>query len=153
MTAFDALVDSTVVVAIVAEAHEYHVASIALLDGPGRVLLAIAAHSYSEAYSTLTRRGEHAPFAFAAGEAWAALASLRAVTGLVGLTAAQSFEAFGRYAGSDGVGPRLYDALIGSAAVLHGISRIVTWNVGHMRGLFPELEVVTPAMFVEARGR
>ena len=72
---------------------------------------------------------------------------MRAITGLVGLTAAQTFEAIGAYAASGGIGPRLYDALIGGAAVAHGIPSIVTWNVGHMRGLFPNLDVLTPETF------
>ncbi len=134
-------------VAILAEAHEHHTASLALLAGPTRSRFAVSAHSYAEAYSTLTRGGERALFGFSAGEAWAALASLRAITGLVALTAAQTFEATGLYAASGGIGPRLYDALIGGAAVAHGIPGIVTWNVGHMRGLFPNLDVLTPEAF------
>ncbi len=120
-------------VAILSEAHEHHAASLALLAGSARARFAVSAHSYAEAYSTLTRGGERSPFGFTAGEAWAALASLRATTGLVALTAAQTFEATGLYAASGGTGPRLYDALIGGAAVVHGILGIVTWNVGHMR--------------------
>lgn len=138
-------------VAILAEAHEHHATSLALLAGPKRDRFAVSAHSYAEAYSTLTRGGERALFGFSAGEAWAALASLRAITGLVGLTAAQTFEAIGLYADSGGVGPRLYDALIGGAAVMHGIPGIVTWNVGHMRGLFPTLKVLTPEAFTTGR--
>lgn len=137
-------------VAILAEAHEHHTASLALLAEPLRRRFAVSAHSYAEAYSTLTRSGGRAPFGFSSTEAWAALASLRAISGLIGLTAAQTFEATGVYAASGGIGPRLYDALIGGAAVVHGIPRILTWNVGHMRGLFPSLEVLTPADF-EAR--
>ena len=138
-------------VAILAEAHEHHTASFALLSEPANVRLAVSAHSYVEAYSTLTRRGGRAPFAFTAREAWAALASLRAATGLLGLTAAQTFEATRQYAASGGVGPRLYDALIGGTAVVHAVPCIVTWNVSHMRGLFPALDVLTPAAFVAAR--
>lgn len=134
-------------VAILAEAHEHHTASLSLLAGPTPARFAVSAHRYAEAYSTLTRGGERAPFGFSAGEAWAALASLRAITGLVGLTAVQNFEATGLYAASGGIGPRLYDALIGGAAVVHGIPGIVTWNVGHMRGLFPNLDVLTPEAF------
>lgn len=134
-------------VAILAEAHEHHTASLALLSGPTRDRFAMSAHSYDEAYSTLTRGGERELFGFAAGEAWAALASLRAVTGLVGPTAAQTFEGIGLYADSGGVGLRLYDALMGGAAVMHGIPGIVTWNMGHMRGLFPNLDVLTPEAF------
>ena len=141
------MLDSNVVVAILAEAHEHHAASLALLAEPTRAHFAISAHSYAEAYSTLTHRGERAPFGFTAAEAWAALASMRAITGLIGLTAAQTFEATGQYAASGGIGPRLYDALIGGAAVVHGIPSIVTWNVGHMRSLFPNLDVLTPEAF------
>ena len=118
-----------------------------MLTGADPARFAVSAHSYAEAYSTLTRRGERAPFGFTAEEAGAALESLRAATGLVGLTPAQTFEAVGAYAASGGIGPRLYDASIGRAAVVHGIPAIVTWNVGHMRGLFPDLGVLTPEAF------
>jgi predicted nucleic acid-binding protein len=137
----DALLDSNIVIAMLAEAHERHEPSIALLTEEPGLQFAVAAHSYAEAYNTLTRQGDHAPFHFAAEEAWAALESVRAVTTLVGLTPAQTFEAVRRYAHGGGVGPRLYDQLI---AVARGIPMIVTWNVGHMRGLFPEVKVVTP---------
>ena len=73
------------------------------------------------------------------------------MTGLIGLTPAQTFEATSRYAALCGIGPRLYDALIGEAAVLHGVPGIVTWNIGHMRGLFPDLDVLTPAAFAVGR--
>ena len=33
---------------------------------------------------------------------------------------------------------------IGQTALDNGLVRIVTWNVGHIRSLFPELEVVDP---------
>jgi predicted nucleic acid-binding protein len=75
---------------------------------------------------------------------------VRTVTDLVGLTAAQTFDAVRRYAGDGGVGPRLYDRLIGEAAVAHGLARIITWNVTHMRRLFPGLTVVTPAELLGA---
>lgn len=147
----DGLLDSNVLIALLAEAHEHHGASIALFPDEGGLRFAVAAHSYAEAYSTLTRRGGPAPFGFASTEAWAALESVRAVTDLVGLTAAQTFDLVRRYAGDGGVGPHLYDRLIGEAAAMHGIARIVTWNVFHMRGLFPSLEVATPADLRAAR--
>lgn len=141
----DGLLDSNVLIALLAEAHEHHAASIALFLGKTGFRFAIAAHSYAETYSTLTRRGGPAPFGFAPSEAWAALESVRAATDLVGLTPAQTFDVVRRYAGDGGVGPRLYDRLIGEAAVAHGLPRIVTWDVTHMRGLFPSLVVATPA--------
>lgn len=149
-----ALLDSNVIVAMLSEAHEHHLASHAVLAGErDPIRCAVSAHSYAEAYATLTRRGGHAPFQLSAEEAWAALASLRAVTFLVGLTPAQTFDAIRTYAVSGGIGPRLYDALIGQAAVAHRIPAILTWNVGHMRGLFPGLDVATPAAFVARRGK
>jgi predicted nucleic acid-binding protein len=144
----EALLDSNVVIAMLAEAHEHHEASIALLEGEATSQLAVAAHSYAESYSTLTRQGDHAPFRFTPEEAWAALESVRANTDLVGLTPAQTFDAVRRYAEAAGVGARLYDRLIGEAAVAHGIGTIVTWNIRHMRGLFPALEVATPDAFL-----
>lgn len=144
----DALIDSNVLIAILAEAHEHHGPSLDLLvDGPD-AQFAIAAHSYAEAYNTLTRQGARAPFQFTPEEAWAALESVRAVTSLVGLTAPQTFDAIRSYAQTGGIGARLYDRLIGETAVSNAIPRIVTWNVGHMRSLFPDLTVTTPNDFV-----
>lgn len=145
----DALVDSNVIIAALAGDHEHHTLSADLFDAGRGFVLGVAAHSYAEAYSTLTRRGPHAPFRFTAEEAWAALESMRAVTQLIGLTPAQTFETVRSYATEGGIGPRLYDRMIGETAVAHGIPAIVTWNIGHMRGLFPTLEVQTPRDFAK----
>lgn len=143
----EALLDSNVVIAMLAEAHEHHVPSLQLLAGDGDRQFAVAAHSYAEAYGTLTRRGDRALFRFSPEEAWAALESVRAVTTLLGLTPAQTFDAIRSYSQGGGVGARLYDRLIGETAVVHGIAAIVTWNVGHMQSLFPNLHVATPREF------
>ncbi len=148
----DGLLDSNVLIALLAEAHEHHTASMALFSGEARFRFAVAAHSYAETYSTLTRRSGPARFDFSPDEAWAALESLRAATDLVGLTAAQTLEAVRGYAFAGGLGPRLYDRLIGEAAVAHGVPRIITWNVTHMRGLFPGLQVATPLELLGAHG-
>jgi predicted nucleic acid-binding protein len=145
--AIDALIDSNVIIAALAGDHEHHPASADLFNDERNLVLGVAAHSYAETYSTLTRRGPHSPFRFTAEEAWAALESVRATTQLIGLTPAQTFETVRNYAGTGGVGPRLYDRIIGETAVVHGIPTIVTWNVGHMRGLFPALNVSTPLQF------
>jgi predicted nucleic acid-binding protein len=143
-----ALLDSNVLIAAVAEAHEHHGDSLRVLSMP-RIELAIGAHSYAKAFCTLTRRGDHGPFRFAADEAWAALESIRAVTVLVGLTPAQAFDTTRRYAQSGGVGARVYDKLIGEVAVAHNIATLVTWNISHMRGLFPALATKTPTQFLK----
>ena len=88
------------------------------------------------------------PFRLPPDEAWEALESIRAVTALVGLTPPQTFDAIRSYSQDGGIGPRLYDRLIGETALVHGIATIVTWNVGHMTNLFPNLQILTPQSFV-----
>ena len=149
----EALLDSNVVIAMLAAGHEHHEASILLFEGSASARFAVCAHSYVETYATLTRLGEHSPFRFTAQEAWAALESVRAATALVGLSPAQTFDAVRGYAQGEGCGARLYDRLIGEAAVTNDIRAIVTWNVRHMRGLFPALAVTTPNDFARARGK
>ncbi len=141
------LVDTNVIIAALAEAHEHHAASIALFSAKPSLKLAVAAHCYAEAFSTLTRRSEHSPFRWPANEAWAALESVAAVTRLVGLTPAQSFEAVRDFAGAGNVGARIYDFMIARAAQTSRAELLVTWNVGHFRGLIEGLEVLTPASF------
>lgn len=144
-----ALLDSNVVIASVAEAHEHHEASITLfVDRPARSL-AVAAHSYSEAYSILTRRTQSSPFRWPASDAIAALESVAAKCVLVGLTHAQTFDAIKTFAAEGGVGPRLYDKLIGEAATLNGFECIVTWNRSHMSSLFPGIRVLDPIEFCQ----
>src|SRR5579871_5076929 len=98
----DALLDSNVLIAMLVEAHEHHEPSLALLAGGSESQFAVAAHSYAETYSTLTRRGERAPFRFSPEEAWAALESVRAATALLGLTAPQTFDAIKSYSQAGG---------------------------------------------------
>jgi predicted nucleic acid-binding protein len=148
LTSAAALLDSNVIIAILAEAHEHHAASLALITAGEAAAYTISAHSYAETYNTLTRRGDRAPFRFSAAEAWAALESLRAVTRLVGLTPSQTFDVVRAFANAGRVGPRLYDALIGEAAIAHDIPCIVTWNTRHMRALFPSVDVQAPNRFL-----
>jgi predicted nucleic acid-binding protein len=143
----EALLDSNVIVAMVVPSHQHNPPSLALMGGADH-RFAICAHSYAEAYNILTRKGDRAPFAFTPEQAWVALESLREATDLVGLTAVQTFDAVRQYAQDGGIGARLYDKLIGEAAVIHGINTILTWNVPHMHGLFPRLHVETPAEFI-----
>ncbi len=139
------LVDTNVIVAALAEAHEHHAPSLALFDAG--LDLAVAAHCYAEAFTTLTRRGDHAPFRWPANEAWAALESVAAVTRLVGLSPAQGFAAVRDFAAAGHIGARIYDHLIARAALAAGATVLVTWNVGHFQGLVADaIDVRTPAM-------
>jgi predicted nucleic acid-binding protein len=150
MATIEALLDSNVIIAMLDERHVHHAASSALVTGGDVKTFAVAAHSYAEAYTTLTRRNASAVFLWTAEQAWAALESVAAATVLVGLSPAQTFDAVRSYAAEGQIGPRLYDRLIGQVAVQYGIARIVTWNVKHMRDLFPGLDVVDPARAVRA---
>ncbi|WP_176943406.1 PIN domain-containing protein [Sphingomonas sp. YR710] len=147
MARINALLDSNVLIAMLVEDHAHHAPSLGLLEIDGPPRFAVAAHSWAETYSTLTRKGGPMPFGFTAEEAWAAIAGVRAMTELAGLTPQQTIETIRSYARDSGIGPRLYDRLIGEAAVAQGCDVIVTWNVTHMRGLFPNLRVETPGEF------
>lgn len=146
----EALLDSNVIIAMVAAAHEHHAASAALLPDANSRRFAVAAHSYAEAFATLTRRSASAVFRWSAEDAWATLESVAAATILVGLSPAQTFDTVRSYADDGGIGARLYDRLIGQVAVQYGIPRIITWNVGHISDLFPDLDVCDPAAAIRA---
>ena len=141
-----ALLDSNVLIAAVAEKHEHHAASVSLFKDRSRERFLVAAHSYAEAFTTLTRRGPGAAFRWSATDAWEALGSIATATTLAGLTPAQMFDTVRNYAEQGNIGARLYDRLIGEVAVIYGVPRIITWNVSHMRALFPTLEVIDPAL-------
>lgn len=148
-----ALLDSNVIIASLAEGHEHHEASIALFSLFKDQSFAVAAHSYSEAYSILTRKAQSSPFKWTAADAIAALESVAVRCSLVGLTHGQTFDAIRDFAADGGIGSRLYDKLIGEAAVHNGISSIITWNATHMCSLFPSLDVVNPVEFAVAAKR
>lgn len=136
------LIDSNVLIAAVVGHHVHHEPSAALLQNAAG--LAIAGHSYAETYVQLTRQGPSAPARLSPDEAWLAIQALTRGIRTVGLTPLQTLDSVSRYAATGGIGARLYDYLIGQAAVQGGIARIVTWNAGHMRNLFPQLQVLTP---------
>lgn len=139
------LIDTNVIVAALVEDHLHHAPSLALLSADPPFTIAVAAHSYAEAFTTLTRQGAHAPFQWPPGEAWAALESVAAVTRLVGLTPAQTFDAVRDFAAVGQIGARVYDHLIARAAQAAGAAMLVTWNVAHFRDLIEGLDVRTPA--------
>jgi predicted nucleic acid-binding protein len=148
-----ALLDSNVVIAAIVADHMHHTASGDLLSSGNPREFGVAAHSYAEAYVALTREGRAGGIAFPPDQAWAALEGMRTITTLLGVTAAQTLDAVGRFAARRGIGPRLYDALIGEVAAANGIPAIVTWNIRHMSGLFPMLNVMAPPAFLGSRQR
>lgn len=124
----------------------HHAASRAFLASGRKV--AIAAYSIAEVYVTLTRRGGAAVYGWQPDEAQAALDRIAILTTVIGLTPTQTLDSVRLFADAGGIGARLYDHVIGRTAALHGIKAIVTWNVRHMRSLFPMLTIATPAEHV-----
>ena len=143
-----ALLDSNVVIASIAADDEHHSASAALINHFAPHSFAVAAHSYSEVYSGLTHRSRGALFQFDATDVLEALESVASQCVLVGLTHGQTFNAIRDFATGGGIGARLYDRLIGEAAVVNRLDHIVTWKVSHFRELFPRLSVADPLQFV-----
>lgn len=139
-----ALLDSNVLIAAVCDVHPHHHASAALFDLEPLPQFGVAAHAFAETYANLTKRGERAAFQWSPEVAWRAIERLSSMTTLLGLSPAQTFDAIRDYAAKDGVGARLYDRLIGEVAQRNGIKRIITWNVGHLQSLFPDLDVTDP---------
>jgi predicted nucleic acid-binding protein len=150
MTSAEALLDSNVLIAVADDEHTHYGPSVALFESSTPKRFAVSAHSLAETYSTLTRRRAGAGFGWPPADARIVVESIAADTVLLGLTPGQTLETVYAYAQSGGVGPRLYDRLIGEAAVRAGLRRIVTWNAKHMRGLFPSLDVLTPEEFLSA---
>jgi predicted nucleic acid-binding protein len=138
------LLDTNVIVAAVAEAHDHHAPSLALFGRDLPLNLAVAAHCYAEAFTTLTRRGQHAPFHWPPAEAWAALDSVAAATRLVGMTPAQQIDSVRDFAAAGHIGARIYDYLIARAAKAAGAQLLVTWNIAHFTGLIDGINVRTP---------
>lgn len=140
----EALIDTNVIVAAVTDGHPHHEPSAALLLNGLNGRWAVAAHVHAEVYNTLTKRSGPAPIGRSPADAWAIVRTVAEHTVLVGLSPDQTLTAIRRYAEAGGTGPRLYDALIAETALAAGVRRLVTWNVAHVRGLCPGLEVLTP---------
>lgn len=135
------LVDTNVIVATLIVEHLHHrpsVTFIAAVD-PGQTV--IAAHSFAEAYSTLTRPA--LGFNLDPARARDALDRVAGQFAVVALSAQQTLDAIRRFS-AIGIGPRLYDYLIGATGIRYGADTIVTWNTRHFAGMFPQLRVVTP---------
>lgn len=143
-----ALLDSSVLISGLVEEHPSYPASLALFNQSGPHELAVPTHALSETYSQLTRLNGPTPFAFAPEEAVAGIEKILGTAQLLGLTPAHLFDTIRSYARTGGIGPRLYDRLLGEVAVVHSIPTILTLNTRHFRSLFPNLRVSTPAEYL-----
>jgi predicted nucleic acid-binding protein len=148
-----ALIDSNVVIASIFPDHDHHNASRSLLIGATGAGFAIAAHSCAESFNILTRQGGAFAYGYPPNLTIEAINRLASSLEVLSLSSYQMLDAIRHYAASGGIGPRLYDYLIGYVAVVHAIPSIITWNVKHMAPLFPASDVVTPAQFISAVGQ
>lgn len=137
------LFDSNVLIAATIAEHLDRDASLAALQVEGR---AVAIHSLSEVYNTLTK-----PKPYGRDPRLVATVVERFATAMtvVGLTHDQHVGAIQRFATLGGIGARLYDYLIGEAARLTDRRTVVTLNAGHFIPLFPDLRILTPAQYLE----
>ena len=137
-----ALIDTNIIVAILATDHEHHADSIGLIERARDGTFAVAAHSLCETYTTLTQpKGE---YRFRPEQAYALIRSFVKIVKMIDISANETLNALGVFAGRKGVGGRVYDHMIGSAAIANGISVIITWDLSDFRSLFPQLTIVPP---------
>ncbi len=139
-----ALVDTNLLVSLAVESHILHRDAERLFDVSSDFM--VAGHSLAEFYNTLTR-----PSMYGWPTAQAALFvdQLCARFTIRTLTVEQYVDGVARFAKLGGVGPRIYDFMIGQVAVAHHLHTIVTSNVRDFAPLFPGLSVLTPAQYLE----
>jgi PIN domain len=142
------LLDSNILIAGLAAPHIHNLETAAFLEVALDQSCAVADHSIAEAYSNLTR-GSAGGFGFPPDLALAGLNDLLSGLTILALTAAQTLGAIEEFSRSGGVGPRLYDKLIGQVAFIHAIPTIITLNIRHMTPLFPGLKVLSPSQFLK----
>ena len=145
MTA-EVLLDSNVIIAALSYDHVHHGPSVVLMNDLSRQF-AISAHSFSEAYNRLTRPKGRAATVMQPMPTSLLLDNLLSQVDLVGLSPAQTIISIRRFALQGGTGPRLYDWLIGEAAIHANIRTIVTWNTRDFLDLFPKLDIVDPIAY------
>jgi predicted nucleic acid-binding protein len=146
----NALVDSNVLIAATDSDHEHNGASLRFLALSETARLATSSHCLNEAYSTLTRGRQSGGSAFTPRQAIAALDRIADALDVVALTMTDERFAVRSFADMGGTGPRLYDYLIGYAAIVNSIPAIVTWNIKHFVPLFPNVAISSPAHYLES---
>lgn len=143
------LIDSNVLVASAGLGHQHHRASARLINDSQPLSFATARHCLTEFYNGATRGSVAGSEPLTPSAALGALGALEATLEVLDISADQHGEAIRRFAELGGRGARVYDYLIGHAALVHTIPLIVTWNVKHFTLLFPTLRVATPAMVLK----
>ena len=133
------LLDSSVLVAAMVEAHPDHGRSLPWLQraGRGELELVVAAHSLAETYAVLTQL----PLRPRISPALAGALIARNVIGharVVALTARDYTAVIARLASTGVAGGTTYDALIARAAEKAKCDRLLTWNRDHFLRCWPD---------------
>ena len=136
----DVLVDTSVAFALVVDDHEFHAATIEVLEGRR---LGLAGHAAFETFSVLTRLP---PPARRAPHVVARLLAAN-FPGSRFLSASGAKALLGRLADGEIAGGSVYDALVGAAAVEHGLGLATRDRraLDTYRALAVDVEVITGA--------
>jgi predicted nucleic acid-binding protein len=143
------LIDSNVLIAASDADHEHHADSLSFLRSVIDRRFVTSQRCTSETYSNLTRPRRGGGAGFTPSEAMAAIDRIEGKFDILSLTVANHHAALRAFANNGGTGPRVYDFLIGYAALVNGLPLIVTWNTRHFEPLFPSLRVTTPTQYLE----
>ena len=140
------LLDSSVLVAAAVSSHPFHVDAEATVGTKDSFI--VAAHSLAEFYNTLSKpRG----YAWPPRDAALAVVQAQRRFEVAALDAREFGKGIAAFAAIGGVGARLYDFMIGYHAIVRDIASIVTLNERDFSALFPNLEILTPAQYLDTR--
>lgn len=144
------LIDSNVLIAAATDDHFHQELSLDLLNSAPDATFATSVHSLSECYNGITRVRASGGAALESEQAIRVVEQYAKSIEIFTLTIAEHMVALQRFADLGGIGPRIYDFLIGYVAEVHRIPIIVTWNTRHFIPLFPSLRILTPAQYLES---
>ncbi len=143
------LIDSNVLIATATSDHIHNDPSARLLEAAGEQEFATSIHCLSEFYNGTTRTRFNGGGALTPRQALLALTAMEGAMEVLALSIADQRNALTRFGTLGGIGPRIYDFLIGEVALIHGVDTIITWNTRHFVPLFPSLRILTPAQYLE----
>lgn len=143
------LIDSNVLIAAATDDHIHQEPSLALLNSAPDATFATSIHCLSECYNGITRVHSSGGAALAPEQAMSAIAPYTASIEVLTMMIPEHLRALQCFSDLGGVGPRVYDFLIGYVAEIYRIPIIVTWNTRHFVPLFPSLRILTPAQYLE----
>jgi predicted nucleic acid-binding protein len=138
------LLDSSILVAAIAEAHPNHVSVVNIYNNCDSRM--VYDHSLFEAYRVLTfPNRDRGGYDLSPLDAANSLKQIAENCLLVGLSPREKQDALFAYATQGVISARIYDAVIGFAGLSHGATEIITLNARNFRSLFPALTIIDPS--------